>query len=109
MKSLKPTIICLRISSIIYFIIAVLSILIGFYIIEEDLFLKFTFILLFLISLALCIFIEIVINGLKKRKKWTWFASIILCGIFIPSAFIILGIIGIIPLFDSDLRKEFNI
>ena len=109
MKSIKPTILCLRISSIIYFLIAVLSILVGFYFMEDDLLLKLTFITLFLISIFLCVFIEIVINGLKKRKKWTWFASLILCGIYIPSAFIILGIVGIIPLFDSNIRKEFNL
>ena len=109
MKSIKPTIICLRISSIIYFLIALLSILVGFYVIEEDIFLKLTFITLFFISIALSVFIESVINGLKKRKKWTWFASLILCGIYIPSAFIILGIVGLIPLIYSKIRKEFNI
>ena len=56
--------------------------------------------------LSMIVFIEIVINGLKKRKKWTWFASLILCGIYIPSAFIILGIVGLIPLIDKNHSRE---
>ena len=105
---LKPTIVCLRISSILYFLLGLAFIPLSFLISNEEPFLGFFFFFFFFFSTGIGVFIEIVIAGLKKKKKWTWMAALILCIMYIPSAFVILGVIGIIPLFKEEVRKDFN-
>ena len=108
MNLIKPTIVCLRISSIIYFLLGLAFIPLSILISYEDPFLAFFFLFIFFFSVGIGVFIEIVISGLKKKKKWTWIAAIVLCAMYIPSAFIILGVVGIIPLFKDEVRKDFN-
>jgi hypothetical protein len=42
-----------------------------------------------LVSIGIGVFVEIVINGLKKNKFWAWIAGLILCGGYVPSLFVI--------------------
>jgi len=106
---LKKTIIVLHISAIIYF-------LLGFFFLSF--FLEFTrkplfflvsipFIMLVLFFIGIGVFIEIIIKGLKDNKFWSWVASLIICGLYIPSLFIILGIIGLSGLLNKETRKNF--
>ena len=60
-----------------------------------------------LFSIAIVIFVEIVIKSLKNNKFWAWVAGLIICGLYVPSLFIILGIIGLVGLLDKDVRKDF--
>ena len=103
---LNKTIIVLHISAIIYFLIGILPFLLPG-VIEEELFLKIIWIFMALFSIAIGIFIEIVITGLKNNKFWAWVAGLIICGIYVPSLLIALGIIGLIGLLDKDVRKNF--
>lgn len=108
MNLIKPTIVCLRISSIIYILLGLVMIPFGFFAFSVDFFSGFILLLFCPFSIGIGVFIEIVIAGLKKKKKWTWMAALILCIMYIPSAFVILGVIGIIPLFKDEVKKDFN-
>tara|TARA_Y100001978_G_C23611397_1_gene393757 strand:+ start:629 stop:967 length:339 start_codon:yes stop_codon:yes gene_type:complete len=112
MHSIKATTISLRISSVLYLLIGifVLPIFLFFdhFFIDDIIFSFWTYFLLIL-TLGIIVFIEVVIASLKKRKKWSWFAALIICAIYIPSAFIILGIIGIIPLLKEEVKSDFGI
>ena len=112
MHSIKPTTISLRISSILYLMLGLFFGLIflffDHYFIDDFMFSFWTYFLL-IFTLGIIVFIEIVIASLKKRKKWSWFAALIICAIYIPSAFIILGIIGIRPLLKEEVRSDFGI
>ena len=99
---LNKTIIILHISAVIYFLlgIAFLTILPKYVYIAGA-----SFVALF--SIGIGVFVEIVVNGLKNNKFWAWVAGLIICGLYVPSFFIILGIIGLIGLLDKDVRKDF--
>ena len=105
---LKPTTICLRISSIIYFLLGLIFVPLIVLVGMEEPVLAFMFIFFFFFTVAIGVFIEVVIAGLKKHKSWTWMAALILCIMYIPSAFVVLGVIGIIPLFKEEVKKDFN-
>ena len=60
-----------------------------------------------LVSIGMGVFVEIVIKGLKDNKFWAWVSGLIICGFYIPSLFIILGIIGLIGLLNKEVRKDF--
>nr|WP_010246185.1 hypothetical protein [Acetivibrio cellulolyticus] len=100
---IKPAIICIRIASIIYFLIAVLLVVFGFFL-KEDLLI---FILYSVFILPMVFWCEITILGLKKTKYWAWVSSIIMFAIFIPSLFIIMGIIGIKTMLSEPVRNQF--
>jgi len=115
---LNKTIIVLHIMAVIYFLIvlAVIVFLISFSLIVDEMepeipltFLKITALFTVLLSIASGVFIEIVIKNLKNNQFWAWVAAVIICGLYIPSLFIILGIIGLKGLLDKEVRKEFII
>ena len=98
---LNKTIIILHISAVIYFLlgIALLTVL--------SRYIRFGASIIALVSIGMGVFVEIVIKGLKDNKFWAWVAGLIICGIYVPSLFIILGIIGLIGLLDKEVRKDF--
>ena len=114
---LKKTILCLRISSVFYFVLGTLiaSLLLFF---SKKMFGEhptgdtlgglITAIFMAILSLAMAIFVEFVIHGLKKTKYWAWIAGVILTAMYIPSLFIILGIIGILGLLDKSVMSDFQ-
>lgn len=59
-------------------------------------------------ALAPAIFLECIIHGLKRYKYWAWICGIIMCGIYIPSGFIVFGILGLVGLLDRAVTNEFN-
>lgn len=56
---------------------------------------------MFFFCLALAAALEFVISGLKRRKYWAWLTGLIILGIYIPSLFLPLGIVGLIGLLDQ--------
>ena len=112
MHSIKATTISLRISSVLFLILGIFFVPIflffDYFFIDDFMFSFWTYFLLILI-LGMIVFIEVVIASLKKQKKWSWFAALVICGIYIPSAFIILGIIGILPLLKEEVKNDFGI
>ncbi len=117
-QALKNALICLRISEGLYLLLAILFGVLGtsgvlfgekptsqgeyFYI------LGFTIFFVFL-CLGMVIFIEMVCRHLKQGKYWAWIAGLILFGIYIPSLFFILGIIGLIALLKPESKAFFEI
>lgn len=117
-QSLKPALLCLRISEGLYVLLAILFGVLGtsgmlfgekpssqaeyFYV------LGFTIFFVFL-CLGMAIFIEIVCQHLKQGKYWAWIAGLILSGIYIPSLFFILGLIALIALLKPESKAFFEI
>jgi len=101
---LNKTIIVLHISAVIYFLlgIALLTLTILPRYIPYG-----ALLLIALVSIAIGVFVEIIIKGLKDNKFWAWVAGLIISGLYVPSLFIILGIIGLIGLLDKEVRKDF--
>ncbi|MBU1167209.1 hypothetical protein KKC60_02265 [Patescibacteria group bacterium] len=112
MPELKKTIIALRISSVIYFIIGVVfTPLVVLIMLSEEtpLILAITMGLVTLISsVGIGVFIEVVISNLKKEKHWAWLAGVIICGIYLPSGFLVLGAVGLWGLLDDKVRSQFD-
>ena len=109
-QKLGKTIIVLHISTVVYVLSGILLLILPFLlpnIPEEGTFLTIMLVFMALFSIAIGIFVEIVIKSLKNNKFWAWVAGLIICGLYIPSLFIVLGIIGLIGLLDRDVRKDF--
>lgn len=110
---LNKTIIVLHISAVIYFLLGILFLIFPFLLVGEmgpetpDTFIKMMWVFSGLFMIAMGVFIEIVVKSLKNNKFWAWIAGLIICGLYIPSIFIFLGIIGLIGLLDKDVRKDF--
>lgn len=61
------------------------------------------------LGVGFAVFIEIVVRELKKQKFWAWIAGICLSGLYIPSIFFPLGVMGLIGLLDGEVRAAFGI
>ena len=109
---LKPTIICLRISSVLYFLIALFCTLPFFTVPLADespteaMILRITWGLTCVMSLVFGIFIEFVIKAIRSGKHWGWIAGLCLAGLYIPSGFMILGIIMLINLLKEESKEH---
>jgi len=117
-KSLKRAILCLRISEALYVLVAFLFGALGAVGLfgppldagdpyEKGIVWGFVFFLVFA-SLGMAIFIEIVCRHLQKGRYWAWIAGLILCGIYIPSLFIVLGIVGLMALLKPEVQAYFR-
>ncbi|NJN59278.1 MAG: hypothetical protein HC879_18150 [Leptolyngbyaceae cyanobacterium SL_5_9] len=60
----------------------------------------FTLIFSFLLAAG----VEVVVWGLRKLKYWAWIVGIVICALYITSAFVILGGLGLWGLLDSDTQ-----
>ncbi|MBU1119185.1 hypothetical protein KKH43_04865 [Patescibacteria group bacterium] len=110
-QGLKKTIVSFHISAILYFMVAVLFLILFIVFLgqgDESTAIAFPMLLGVVLSIAVGIFLEFVISALKKQKYWAWIAGIVISIIFIPSAFIILGIVALIGLLDENTRKAFE-
>ena len=101
-----------RISSVLYFILGAaffIMALVGFSNGSEDSLLAGSFLFIMaLFCIALGVFVEIVIYHFKKKKYWAWIAALIIAGLYIPSIFIVLGIIPLIAILDKETKDEFD-
>ncbi|HLE03353.1 MAG TPA: hypothetical protein VI729_01900 [Anaerolineales bacterium] len=62
-----------------------------------------------LLGFGFAVFIEIVVRALNRRKFWAWVAGLCLSGLYIPSLFLPLGVMGLIGLLDPASRAEFGV
>ncbi|EKE00569.1 MAG: hypothetical protein ACD_21C00326G0001 [uncultured bacterium] len=127
-SSLRLAIISLRISAIIYWLLGLSCLLLPLFFVAAYFFANFMpddlsdmepldalviitlycwFIALFAIGPA--VFIEFVIRDLKRTKYWAWVAGIIVSGIYLPSGFIIFGVLGLVGLLNQEVSQQFNI
>jgi len=115
-KRLQMTIVCLRISAGLYIAIALAVILfLCFYIKnpegippDDAAILSVTGIIVAAMSIAIAIFVEIVIADLRRVRYWAWIAGLIICGIYVPSVFVVLGVLGLIGLLDAETQAAFR-
>lgn len=97
---LNKSIIVLHISAVIYLLLGI-----GLFTILSDLVVHPVFMGFVVIGIG--VFVEIVVGGLKNNKFWAWVTALIICGMYVFSLFIILGIIGLVGLLDKDVRTDF--
>ncbi len=105
---IKTSIVCLRIASVIYFIIAAFSLISLGLISEISDVAIITASAIFTFGFGIGLFLEIIIRDLKHQRYWAWVAGIIVFGMFIPSLFFILGILGLINLLKPEVSKAFK-
>ncbi len=53
--------------------------------------------------------VEVVAYGIHKRRFWGWIAGLVVCGIYTPSLFFPLGILGLWGLLAPGSRTEFGV
>lgn len=104
-KALNKTIISLHISAVLYAIFAVLFGVIFSLVAREDPVYFIFAILISGISVGMVVLIEIVISSLKKEKKWAYNTALAICLVYIPSAYILLGVFGLLGLIDNEVKK----
>lgn len=102
-------VISLRISAVIYALLGVAMFPLLLLTAEENSFALPVAIALLLFALALAAGCEFVVWGLKRRKFWAWIAGLCIFGLFVPSLFLPLGVIGLIGLLDGASQKEFGV
>ena len=98
-SKLRFTIVSLHISAALYFLISALLVFALFSAEASQMWIPGIFALL---CTGLGVGIEFVISNLKKGKFWSWVVALIICGIYLPSLFFILGLLG----FWGSLNKE---
>jgi hypothetical protein len=112
-KKLSFVTVSLRISSIIYILISVIYTL-GLLLFPKDELASDpvelgiiigTGVLTIILCILLVVFIEVVINALKKGKQWAWIAGICLGGLYVPSLFLVLGVCMLIGLLDEEVKQ----
>jgi hypothetical protein len=108
---LRPTIICLRISSAIYFLLALVCIM-PFFTVSladqtpaETVILRVIWGMMCLLSVVLGVFVEKVIQALRQGKHWGWIAGLCVAGLYMPSGFMVLGIIMLINLLKDESKE----
>ena len=62
-----------------------------------------------LFTLALAVFVEVVVSGLKRRRRWALIAATVLFVLYLPSAFLPLGIAGLIGTLSPGTRARFPV
>jgi len=65
-------------------------------------------ILMLLLCILLAIGIEVVTWGLRNLQYWAWVTGIVISAIYIPSIFLVFGILGLIGLLNSDTQAAFQ-
>lgn len=104
--------ICLRIASVLYFLFAA-----GFVIgstlmpkgqasVDELFVMTLTTTIIAVTSLCIIAFNEVVLHYLRKGAFWSWVAGVIVFGLYIPSIFLPLGVIGLTGLMNPAVRKH---
>lgn len=101
---------CLHISAVLYLLIGV-----GFFVLfmampEGTMLLQVPLAVGMLVfCLILVVGIEFVVAGLHRRRFWAWVAGLCIFGIYVPSAFLPLGALGLWGLLDAGSREEFGV
>lgn len=53
--------------------------------------------------------IELVAHGLRRRRFWAWVAGLCIFGIYVPSLFLPLGVLGLWGLLDAGSQQAFGV
>lgn len=115
------TIVCLHISAALYVLLGIgFALFIGFFTSSEYMMSDpsatagtqfaavFVGVVIFALFLLLAVGVEVVVWGLKKLRYWAWIVGIVVCALYITSAFVILGGLGLWGLLDSDTQAAFR-
>lgn len=114
---LKMMTIPLKISAVLYCLVAGICFLFGIIMFMQDVPKREEFAAVFggsmmfmgvVFSIAFGIFIMVFTKKLEERKRWAWICSIIFGAMYIPSIFFFLGLPIIIKAFDPIVMKWFN-
>jgi len=62
-----------------------------------------------LLTVGIAVFLEVVVRSLQRRKFWAWVAGLCLSGLYVPSLFLPLGVMGLIGLLDPATRAAFGV
>jgi hypothetical protein len=104
------TVVCLHISAALYVLSGLMALVLFINLpIPDPDFPALAFgIGLFVLCLVLAIGVEITIWGLRKLKYWAWIMALVLCGLYIPSLFFILGGLGLWGVLDARTQAAFQ-
>ena len=64
---------------------------------------------LLLFCLGLAVGVEVVAYGLKHRRFWAWVAGLAIFGVYLPSGFLPLGVLGLWGLLQKASRAELGV
>lgn len=104
---LSWTILCLHISAVLYLVMAFFFPILLSLIQPDEARGRIIGLVLLVVALLMAIGIEVIAAGLKRHRFWAWVAAVIVCGLYIPSFFIILGVFGLWGLLDRGTRALF--
>jgi hypothetical protein len=99
---------CLHISAVLYAVLAVVFLILFSSIEDTTVGLVFG-LFMAAFSIGIAVGLEFVVGGLRERKFWAWVAGLCVFGLFTPSLFFLLGILGLWGLLDADSRAEFGV
>lgn len=108
---IRMAIVCLHVSSILYVLFAIVFPLLFFLMPEDDTPPAFRIVLAVLlggIGLVCAIGAEVVAWGLGRRRYWAWIAGLCVFGLYTPSLFLPLGVLGLWGLLDSGSQEVFQ-
>lgn len=118
---LSITVVCLHISAALYVLLGIgFAFFLGFYSFSQFALADpsvssvsqfggiFLSVLIFVLFLLLAVGVEVVVWGLRKLKYWAWIVGIVICALYVTSAFVILGALGLWGLLDSETQAAFR-
>lgn len=106
---IQTAIICLRISQVVYLLLGMGVPLLSSQSGEPVAFVVFISVMTGVCLLAMIVGLEILINGLKKRRKWSWITGLIVFGLYAPSLFLPLGVMGLWAMLNAGTQQELGV
>lgn len=101
------TILCLHISAVLYLLMALFLPILIVRVHPDEGTGRIIGLVFLVVSLLMAVGVEVVVAGLKRHRFWAWTAGVIICGLYIPSLFIVLGAFGLLGLLDQGTRGLF--
>lgn len=102
---ITTAIVCLRISQVFYILIGVGVPMLMTLLDEDPIVVGIFSAVMGITTLSILVGLEVLIYGLKKRKKWSWIVGLIVFGLYIPSLFLPLGVIGMIAMMKPETQR----
>lgn len=101
-------VVCLHISAVLYLLAGVL--MFPLFLADDETGFGLAFAAgLLVFCLTMIVGIEFVAYGLGRRRFWAWVAGLCIFGVYVPSAFLPLGVLGLWGLLDGGSRAEFGV
>ena len=109
MKPVDIAILGIRISTVIYYLLIIGFITLGFIApVGNEEFPPFMCWFVAIFTLPFVVFLEILIIHLKQRRYWAWIGGIVIGAMYAPSLFLVLGVMILWGLLSERGRAEFN-